>query len=281
MDLGDSSTRNPSNSSNGNSSSDDPKIGSGVLLVDSEESLAQALERLLAAHGIQCTVCYDCDAAKKRLDENEYDVVISDLKVDGTADLEFLRGIAKTKPGLPMILTTGYPTVESAIQAFDLPVAAYLPKPVDQEKLISAVRHSLARRKLRRAVEGTLQRLGTFSEALEAKRQLLTDPARHSIQQSVQTLVAYHTELITVILRDINFLFGAVIDAYGSEQFEKNILHPILQEYRAIISDALAVIQRTKSSFKSKELGELRKRLETFLEKDSGESQVEATNDVS
>lgn len=102
-----------------------------ILLADDEESFLSTTARLLRREGYTCDCAKDASTAIQMLREQEYDVLISDIRMPGNDDLELIREASQIAKGLPVILITGYPTVQTAIQSVGVNVSSYLVKPID------------------------------------------------------------------------------------------------------------------------------------------------------
>ena len=135
-----------------------------VLLVDDEPQLTRALARHLVAAGYEVETAQDGVAAVARFKERFFDVVISDISMPGMSGLDLLRAIREKDLDVPVIIMTGAPGVQSAIEAIEHGALRYLIKPVEAaplEHLVArAVRlHQMARVR-REALE--LYRSGGF-----------------------------------------------------------------------------------------------------------------------
>src|SRR5215208_287616 len=96
--------------------SDSPK--STILVVDDEEDHAQVMCEALNRQGHKCDVTYNLAEAKARLDRRRYDVVVTDLMMDGRKDgLDVLSAAKRQTPAPPVILVTAHGDIPTAVQA--------------------------------------------------------------------------------------------------------------------------------------------------------------------
>lgn len=127
----------------------EPKIsGLGrVLAVDDDRAVLRALSRTLERAGHEVRAIDDgrlaCEALS-RMRPHEVDVVVADISMPGADGLEVMRHAHRMDPDLPVLLMTGLPTVESAVQALEQGALRYLLKPLDPAALIDAVAKAVA-----------------------------------------------------------------------------------------------------------------------------------------
>src|SRR5580698_4434505 len=106
-----------------------PTREKSVLVVDDDPAVARALRRVLEAAGYTVSVVGGAQLAVEAITNNAFDVVISDIQMPGMTGVELLRSIRALDLDVPVILMTGVPTVETAIEAVNLGALQYLPKP--------------------------------------------------------------------------------------------------------------------------------------------------------
>lgn len=113
-----------------------------VLAVDDDRAVLRALSRTLQRAGHDVRAIDDgraaCEALS-RMRPHDIDVVVADISMPGADGLEVMRHAHRMDPDLPVLLMTGLPTVESAVQALEQGALRYLLKPLDPAALIDAV----------------------------------------------------------------------------------------------------------------------------------------------
>jgi EAL domain-containing protein (putative c-di-GMP-specific phosphodiesterase class I) len=110
-----------------------------VLVVDDDELVARSLRRVLEASGYQVTTVSDGNAAVETIMHNAYDVVLSDIQMPGMSGVDLLGIVRARDLDVPVLLMTGAPSLETAIEAVSLGALQYLPKPTPNTVLLSAV----------------------------------------------------------------------------------------------------------------------------------------------
>jgi excisionase family DNA binding protein len=114
-----------------------------VLVVDDEASIRDLLAKTLALAEYDVDVAADGRSALERMRLYPYDLLIADLKMPGMDGLAVIREAKRYKADLPVIIITGYSTEASAIEAVNLGVAGYLPKPFRVPQVLAAAAKAL------------------------------------------------------------------------------------------------------------------------------------------
>ncbi|MFP4462853.1 MAG: sigma-54-dependent transcriptional regulator [Guyparkeria sp.] len=121
-------------------STDTPPV---IAFVDDDERASDLFTRYAHTEGLTVHGFQSVEAAQSWLADHPVDLVISDLKMPGMNGLEFLEWLRGEWPELPVILITGYSTIDNAIQALRLGASDFVKKPYDPEELIDLVRRLL------------------------------------------------------------------------------------------------------------------------------------------
>ncbi len=234
-----------------------------ILFVDDEETFLCSTVALLCREDFDCDGAPDVATALEMLALRPYDLVIADIKMPGNAKLEFVRQLSRLSDTLSVILVTGHPSIASAIQSVELPVVAYLVKPFDFEELLAKVRSVEQRANVQRLVRDELKRLHQYREGLLHIEADLNQRPRAGHASSLQALVGITLRGIVDGISDLHRVIAAT---EGDAELElKNWAPAISSDMREALRDAVSTLERTRGAFKSKELGNLRKRLEGLL----------------
>jgi len=114
-----------------------------VFIVEDDPAVGSAVQRVLESTGIcvnAFTSAKDCLAALSR---HPCDVVITDVRMEGTDGLSLLRDLRRRFPWLQIIVATAYGTVPLAVTAMKAGAADFLEKPLDRQELLSAVKRAM------------------------------------------------------------------------------------------------------------------------------------------
>ena len=119
-----------------------------ILLVEDRESLRAMLAETLTNEGYSVEAVATGDEAVRRLGEGRrYGLVLTDLKMPGADGIAVLKAAVAGDPSVPVVVLTGFGTVETAVTAMKSGAADFLGKPVDPDLLLLLVeRHVRARR---------------------------------------------------------------------------------------------------------------------------------------
>src|SRR5262249_35063539 len=131
--------------------------------------------RTLRRWGFRVDVATEGDQALRLASEITFDVVIADIAMPGVTGVELLRLIHKQDPDLPILLVTGEPTMETAIEAVQHSAFAYLTKPVGLDTLRDTVTRAVRAHKMASVRRHLMETMGDeafrVAERLELQAQ--------------------------------------------------------------------------------------------------------------
>jgi DNA-binding NtrC family response regulator len=116
-----------------------------ILVVDDEQRQREIYRDILLDEGFETVTAPSGEAALRLLAQKRFDLVLTDLNLTGMTGMELLSEILQTDPTVAIVLITGYPSIESAIDATKRGVYQYLEKPVDRSRLLEVVNDAFAR----------------------------------------------------------------------------------------------------------------------------------------
>jgi nitrogen regulation protein NR(I) len=114
-----------------------------VLLIEDDTSLAANLCDVLTEDDFKVTVCNRGDEGLRHANKDDYDVVLTDLRLPGLGGLELVRQLHDTQPRLPVVLMTAHGTIETAIEATKLGAYDYLQKPFEMRQLLGVLQRAV------------------------------------------------------------------------------------------------------------------------------------------
>jgi len=122
-----------------------------VLVIDDDGAHAEAASESLSRSGYECTVATSGTDGVRRLEKDDYDVVLTDLVMRDLSGIEIVRKVKASRPETEVIVMTGYPSYETALEAMDEGAYDYLNKPIDLNILRAKIRKALEKQKLVRS----------------------------------------------------------------------------------------------------------------------------------
>ena len=114
-----------------------------ALVVDDEKIVLDSVHKILEEENYEVDVTLSSRQGLDWAIQGEYDIVLADIRMPEIGGMRVLRDIKRARPSLPVIMITGYATVQSAVQAMKLGAADYLEKPFTPEQLLTAVTSAL------------------------------------------------------------------------------------------------------------------------------------------
>jgi two-component system response regulator AtoC len=119
-----------------------------VLVVDDKENILKLFSRILA-DGHRLTTALDGARALSLVATEEFDVVVTDIRMPGAGGFEVLAAVKARSPSTEVVMMTGYATVGDAVRAMKLGAYDYLEKPFDPDAAALTVARAAERRRLR------------------------------------------------------------------------------------------------------------------------------------
>ena len=110
-----------------------------LLVVDDEQVYCDGCERIFSRQGFHVEGSNDATEALGLAKENDYSAIILDVKMPNMDGIRFLELLRAMKPDTPVILMTGYPSIQNAASALRLGASDYVTKPFTPEQITSAV----------------------------------------------------------------------------------------------------------------------------------------------
>ncbi|MBI5587492.1 MAG: sigma-54-dependent Fis family transcriptional regulator [Deltaproteobacteria bacterium] len=119
-----------------------------VLVVDDEKGQREILKTILEAEGYDVGTASGGSEALTAIQKNNFDLVITDLKMPGMDGHGVLRHILKERPSVSVVMITAHGSIDSAVEAIRLGAFDYLTKPLDRERLLSVAKRAVEKSRL-------------------------------------------------------------------------------------------------------------------------------------
>ncbi|HXH29016.1 MAG TPA: response regulator [Candidatus Polarisedimenticolia bacterium] len=126
-----------------------------VMVIDDEEVVRAGIRKVLESEGLGVTDCADAATALAHPDLPRCRLVLCDLMLPDRSGTDLMRDLLQRRPGLPVVLITGYATLAEADRARDAGAFDFLPKPFEASELMHVVRRALTGASRAAREEGT------------------------------------------------------------------------------------------------------------------------------
>ncbi|MEJ2055288.1 MAG: response regulator [Calditrichaceae bacterium] len=114
-----------------------------ILAIDDEQVIIESMVRLLSAEGLKVDTTLSTQEALTKIDHNKYQLIVTDLMMPDVDGFQLLDELHKRNLHIPIIVMTGYSTVENAVKSLHEGAIDFLPKPFTVDELLSCVQRGL------------------------------------------------------------------------------------------------------------------------------------------
>ena len=119
-----------------------------ILLVDDEEALCTAAEKILAKEGYRINSVHTANEGLTKFETDGADLLITDLKLPDLDGIALLKRAKELRPTVEVIVISGHGTVERAVEAMKVGAYDFIGKPLDRAALLKAVSKALEKQRL-------------------------------------------------------------------------------------------------------------------------------------
>ena len=123
-----------------------------ILVIDDDLEMCGLLSDVLKGEGFSVLAIGESLEASRALKKEEFDVIVTDLKMKGLKGLDLLEEAKKVAPFTPVIIITAFGTIESAIQAMKMGAYDYITKPFQMDEIVLTIKKALENRLLKKEV---------------------------------------------------------------------------------------------------------------------------------
>jgi len=117
-----------------------------IWIIDDDKSIRWVLDKALSQEGLETTTFESGETILRKLEKQQPDVIITDIRMPGIDGLELLSKVHHQYPDLPVIVMTAHSDLDSAVASFQGGAFEYLPKPFDIDEAIALVNRAVAYR---------------------------------------------------------------------------------------------------------------------------------------
>ena len=119
-----------------------------ILVIDDERIICNACHMVLSDRGYDVDICLTGMSGQDAILGGSYEVILLDMKLPDMDGMDILRAVKKERPGIYVIIMTGYSTVQNAVEAMKLGAFDYITKPFSDDELILSLDRALEKKRL-------------------------------------------------------------------------------------------------------------------------------------
>jgi len=114
-----------------------------ILIIDDEEVILNAIKKVVIYEGFTCDTSFSVSESLEKIQETRYGLIICDIMMPKIDGFEFLNILKKRKLSTPVVITTGFSTLENAVKALYEGAIGFIPKPFSVEELTSMIKRGI------------------------------------------------------------------------------------------------------------------------------------------
>lgn len=147
-----------------------------IMVIDDDQIILDSVKKILSSGDFEVHTSLSSKGGLERVLKEEFSLVLSDIRMPEIGGMKVLREIKKEKPDLPVIIITGYSSVDTAVQSMKLGAADYVEKPFSPDDLLARIEKASAESAGISALPKEKQGLVHKDEVLSILERLGTDP---------------------------------------------------------------------------------------------------------
>ncbi|MBL8241056.1 MAG: sigma-54-dependent Fis family transcriptional regulator [Bryobacterales bacterium] len=203
-----------------------------ILIVDDDPVVRDSLSQWFQSEDYETGACDGAASALAELARHSYEVALLDIKMPGVDGIELQHRLRELEPDMPVIIMTGYATVETAVRALKNGAYDYITKPFDPDELVHLVERALAQR----AAVQEVDRLRESLTQMNPARDLIgASPAMRRVNELVQTVAP--TDATVLITGESGT--GKEVVARAVHAASPRRLHPLVAIHCGALTDSL------------------------------------------
>jgi PAS domain S-box-containing protein len=167
-----------------------------ALVVDDEHLILKIISDILTKEGYEVKTAFSCDRALQLLKENSLQVVLTDIRMPEKSGINLLEEIRTFNSDIPVILMTGFASLDTAMRAVQHGAFDYITKPLDYDKLKSVIKHAVERYDLLRENRRLLKELKLINANLEFKVKERTRDLENILSSTHESIITMDKNLV-------------------------------------------------------------------------------------
>jgi len=126
-----------------------------ILVVDDDQNIRRVLKDLLGKEGFNVLTASDVDKALPLIDQQDLDLIVTDLKMPGKSGMDLLTLCHEKRPAVPVIMITAFGNVEAAVAAMKKGVYDFITKPFDENELLNVIEKAISESEMNKELIST------------------------------------------------------------------------------------------------------------------------------
>ena len=114
-----------------------------ILIIEDEKVVIDSAKKILIPEGFKVDDTFSVDKALQKLKQNKYKLILTDLMLPKISGIELTEIVTQKYPDIPIIIITGYATLENAVQSLKVGAFDFIPKPFAFEELLGVVQRAM------------------------------------------------------------------------------------------------------------------------------------------
>jgi len=156
---------------------------SSILIVDDDPNIRKVLKDLVEKEGFNVLTAHNVDAALPFMDQQDLDLIVTDLKMPGKSGMDLLTLVHERRPTVPVIMITAFGNVEAAVTAMKKGAYDFITKPFDENELLNVIEKAISESEMNKELVSTY-----FDKETHFAEVIGKTPPIHQIFKTVQKI---------------------------------------------------------------------------------------------
>jgi len=224
-----------------------------VLFIDDEDIVLRSCRRIFASSDYEIDTAQSAEEGLSKAINEDYDLVVTDLKMPGIGGLEVLSRLRKVRPDITVIIFTGYASVDTAREALKNGAFDYIPKPFTPEEIREVIKNALEARAGKQ--RSMLDLMAIVSHELKSPLSALHTTASTLYKGYFGQLSPEQMKILETIIRNCEYLEDIIRSYLDLSKMELDQLEAFLEEIyfiKDVVEEVLNLPEITDSGKKMK-----------------------------
>jgi CheY-like chemotaxis protein/glycine cleavage system H lipoate-binding protein len=230
------------------------KQGNNILVVDDEQVVIDAVVKICSSEGFNVDSANDAKEALNKVSKNNYQLIICDIMMPGTDGFGLLNELSERKISSPVIMTTGYSTVENAVKSLYTGAIDFIPKPFTADEIINSVVRGMNYIKILSSVKNYKKNDSEISYVPCPAKYYRLGYSSWAAEENAGSILTGATDLFIKTIESISDLELFQVDdevvqgnACAQIKDNKERMHPLLSPVSGRIIEVNPALQKNKS----------------------------------